>query len=493
MRFFWRPEDARAMDGAYPIIRRLTALPAGHCALVAIVAFCLFLTRLSCPLLEPEEARYAEIPREMLAEGRFMEPTWHGEPYYHKPPLLYWLVMASYCVFGVHDWSARLVPAFASISTIMVVWLWSRKALGPRAGLCAAMILALSARFVYLGRMLTFDPLLCLWVVGALASAYLAIGGDRLRWTWWFVSAGSCGLGLLTKGPVAVALVLPPVIAFQVCVRRAGLRLASVVVYVAVASGLVLPWYAAMAWLNPEAAVDFFWLHNFQRYVAPVDHQEPVWFFLPGLLLGTLPWSLLLVPLVRKLCHRGRPRPQALVFCLIALLWCVLFFSLSGCKRVGYILPALPLLSVCLGWCLGEWLPSWRPASLRLGLAGAAVLFVGLLVGVQVLLPRYHRNFALRGQVRRHAEELAATDGVFCYPKRWDSVTFYLQSDQVRVFGAAEKGDLIAALQARSQTLMFVKNEHWLDEFRSALPPSLEFKPIGRQGRTMAVGLVSKR
>src|SRR5947209_8351077 len=69
-----------------------------------VVAAALFFTRLTCPLLEPEEARYAEIPRQMLAEGRFAIPVLHGEPYYHKPPLLYWLIMASYSVFAIHDW-----------------------------------------------------------------------------------------------------------------------------------------------------------------------------------------------------------------------------------------------------------------------------------------------------------------------------------------------------------------------------------------------------
>jgi 4-amino-4-deoxy-L-arabinose transferase-like glycosyltransferase len=401
--------------------------------------------------------------------------------------------MASYCVFGVHDWAARLVPALASIGTILLTWLWGRKALGPRAGLCAAVVLALSARFIYLGRMLTFDPLLCLWVIAALASAQLAIRKAQLRWRWWLLSAICCGLGLLTKGPVALALVLPPVVVYRICLCRAGVQPVSLGAYVAVAAGLVLPWYAAMAWINPEAAVDFFWLHNFQRYVAPVDHQEPVWFFLPGLLLGTLPWSPLLVPLVRGLWKRAQPRPPALIFGLMALLWCVIFFSLSGCKRVGYILPALPLLSLCVGWFLGEWMTCLRPATLRVGLAGAVVLFVGLLVGVQVFLPRYHRSFALRGQIRRHLEELAVADGVFCYPKRWDSVTFYLQSDQVKVFTPQEKANLMAALTARSQTLVFVKNEHWLEDFCRSLPPSLQFQPVGRQGRTMAVGLVSRR
>src|SRR5437867_3335274 len=131
--------------------------------LVVLVAGLLFLARLDAPLLEPQEARYAEIPRQMLAEQSWMTPVLHGQPYLDKPPLLYWLVMLSYSVFGVHDWAARIVPGTAGVLTVLLSYLWGRRIAGERAGLCAAMILCLSARYVYLARMLSFDTLLCLW------------------------------------------------------------------------------------------------------------------------------------------------------------------------------------------------------------------------------------------------------------------------------------------------------------------------------------------
>src|SRR5258706_5649410 len=132
-------------------------------AVLVLVSGLLFFARLDAPLLEPQEARYAEIPRQMLAEHSWMTPILHGQPYLDKPPLLYWLVMLSYTVFGVHDWAARLVPGTAGVLTVLLVYLWGRRVAGERAGLWGAMILCLSARYVYLGRMLTFDTLLCLW------------------------------------------------------------------------------------------------------------------------------------------------------------------------------------------------------------------------------------------------------------------------------------------------------------------------------------------
>ncbi len=461
-----------------------------HGLLLLAIGSAMFLTRLSGPLREPEETRYAEIPRQMLAEGRFVEPVLHGQPYYQKPPLMYWLVMGAYRVFGVHDWAARLVPALASLATVLVTWLWGRSVFGSRTGLAAALVLLLSARFVYLGRMLTIDPLLCLWVTTALASAHLAVRQTPLRRGWWLASALLTGLGLLTKGPVALVLVLVPAIAFQVLDRRrARPSLISLAGYLIVAVAVAGPWFVAMTVKNPDAAGDFFWLHNVQRYLDPVDHEEPVWFFLPSLLGGTLPWSLLLIPLINWLARR-RPRvfaagPGGLGFALLALGWCVLFFSMSGCKRAVYILPALPWLSICLGFCCRSavWHAlAWRP-SRWMTRAMAGVVFGVLLAGVYLLLPSDQRRFALRGQVRRH---LGTETEVFCYPKRWDGVTFYLQRTDVHVFTTEQRSEFIAALQKLPEALLFVKRPA-LAELMSELPPSLELVPVGRQGATVTV------
>ena len=230
-----------------------------HGLLLLALGSALLLTRLSCPLREPEETRYAEIPRQMLAEGRFLEPVLHGQPYYQKPPLMYWLVMCTYSIFGVHDWSARLVPALASLATVIVIWLYGRRVMGARTGVAAALVLILSGRFIYLGRMLTIDPLLCLWVTSALATAHLAIRQAPLLRGWWLASALLTGLGLLTKGPVALVLILVPTLLCQALDRRcARPSLLALAAYGLVALVVAGPWFAAMTVMNPDAAGDFF-------------------------------------------------------------------------------------------------------------------------------------------------------------------------------------------------------------------------------------------
>jgi dolichol-phosphate mannosyltransferase len=527
------------------------------CLLLAAVL--LFFCRLSAPLLEPQEARYAEIPRQMLATGSWLVPVLHGEPYLDKPPLLYWLVMASYSVFGVHDWAARLVPGLAGVLTVLITYLWGRAALGPRAGLLGAFLLCLSVRFVYLGRMLTMDPVLCLGVTAALAAGHIALRGPELRRGWWLLSAAACGVGLLAKGPVALVLVAVPLLLFQLLdSRSARVRLLPWLVYLAAALGLAAPWYAAVLRCEPGFAGYFFWKHNVLRFAEAFDHQEPAWFYLPGLLLGMLPGALLLPGLLRFLGRRsGRAaarRPAALGLFLLAALWCLFFFSAAGCKRAPYILPAMPPLALALGCYLdarlarapgialrrygsrlayratalvllvamaGAGVAAWcglcRPAAAALLAGGAAaglaglvrrgpacqgsrsyalcggVTFLVLLLAVHHLLPAYARRFALRGQVRPHAELCADRSvPVACYPRRWDSVSFYLRREDVRVYGPGERAALLADLRRRPGMLLFVKSGKALDELLRDMPEGLEYVPRGRQGNVQ-VGWVRSR
>jgi Dolichyl-phosphate-mannose-protein mannosyltransferase len=324
----------------------------------------LFLARLDHPLLEPEEARYAEIPRQMLLDGRFATPVLHGEDYWQKPPLLYWLVMLSYQVFGVHDWTARLVPALAGVLCVAVTTGWAWRTLGFWSGLVSGAILTLSMRFLYLAGMLSMDGLLCTFVLAGLAFGHLALTDESQRRRWFVLSALACALGILTKGPVALVLIAGPLIVLAFLDRRCRfLSRLETCVYAGIVALVAGPWFVLMTTSAPEAAGSFLWLHNFVRYFAPIDHEKPAWFYVPSLLLGMLPWTLLLNPMVAYLRRRSlrasQRRPAALGVFVLAFAWCVLFFSLSGCKRPGYILPALPLLALVIGTFVTHGLP-WQ-------------------------------------------------------------------------------------------------------------------------------------
>jgi 4-amino-4-deoxy-L-arabinose transferase-like glycosyltransferase len=534
------------MDSSVPAATRFAAW-----LLLLLAAGLLFFGRLGSPLLEPEEALYAEIPREMAAVGSWVVPVHRGRPYYEKPPLLTWLIMAGYATFGVHEWAARLVPGAAALGTVLVTFWWGTRTLGFRAGLAGAWILCLSPRFVHQARMITMDGLLGLWVVSGLALGQKALGPGRLAWGAWLLSAATCGLGLLTKGPVALALVVVPLLSYQLLNRRtARPRVRCWLAYLGTAVGLALPWYGAMAWRDSAFLGEFFWNHHVRmRFLQPM-HEEPAWFYLPVLALGMLPWTLLLPALVQRLWRRAEPaadsRPAGLGFLLLCGSWCVVFFSAAECKRIGYILPAMPPLALALGFTLdgclrgrGTWLPFWatqgvlavgiasallaasddlvKPAR-ALGvvmLAAAAMVwlvcrcrrqtpvaawtacglatFALLLLAVHGLLPSYYHKFSMRSQVRCVTAAASRPEvPAVCYPHHWDSISFYLGRQAVRSYSHAQRDRLMEGLRRRPETLVFVKSGPALDELLRSLPPSLEFVPKGR-ARTVTAGLVRRR
>ncbi|HYV37025.1 MAG TPA: phospholipid carrier-dependent glycosyltransferase, partial [Gemmataceae bacterium] len=345
---------------------------------------------LSFYLFEPDEGRYAEIPREMLLHGEWITPLLQGELYLDKPPLLYWLVMLSYSIFGVHDWAARLIPALAVHAAVLLVYLIGRRGLGERTAFRGALILTLTPGLLGIGRLLTMDGLLTLWTTLGLLAGFEATRTPALKRGWWLLAAAACGLGLMTKGPIAWILVLPPLwLQRRLTGGGAEVRWWDWLAFLAIGTVIALPWYAALCWSNPAFARHFLWDHNIMRFLQPFDHLEPVWYYLPLLAIALLPATLLLIPMARYLgagdARVAATRSSELGFMLLAGLWCVLFFSVSGSKLPTYILPALPLLALALGHFLAH--SDWGQARTVKVLASLGLTMQ--LLGHFVLVPWY--------------------------------------------------------------------------------------------------------
>ena len=251
-------------------------------ALLLIVPAVLLYPCLAFPLFEPDEGRYAEIPREMLARGEWVVPYLQGVPYLDKPPLFYWLVMASYRVLGTQDWAARLVPALAVHGSILLTYLLGRRTLGERAAFWGAVFLAVAPAFAGMGRLLLLDGVLTFWMTLALLALFEALRSERLHWGWWLLAAAACGLGILTKGPVALVLLVPPAWLHRWLTGSAwpiGKR--ALAAFLGVVLAVVLPWFAAVCLRLPEFAGYFLWHHNVVRFLQPFDHIRPLWFYFP--------------------------------------------------------------------------------------------------------------------------------------------------------------------------------------------------------------------
>lgn len=332
----------------------------GSMALVAIGAAVL-LPWSSFPLMSPDETRYAEIAREMLDSGDVVTPTRMGIPYLEKPPLLYWLTAGSYRLFGVSVISARLVPMLTAMLTLLFTFWLGTPIVGRRAAWLGAVLLLCCAGFLLSGRFLYMDTLLTLLTTITFLSGYLASREPILHRGYWIFAAVACGLGVLTKGPVAVALCLPPLIVSRWLTggrnqNQCHLGWREWGTFGAVAAATSLPWFVLVTLQQEAFAGDFLWKHHISRFVSGLSHREPWWFFIPVLLICTLPCSILYPAIAGFLMARDpetrQVRSRGLGFLLLAAAWILGVFSLSSCKLPPYILPAVPLICLATGTAL---------------------------------------------------------------------------------------------------------------------------------------------
>lgn len=329
-------------------------------AIVGVVAA--LLLNLRYPLIPRDETRYAEIPREMVVQGDWIVPRLNFEPYYDKPPLFYWLGALSYRVFGVSEWSVRLVPSVSACILLAMVTLFARRHLGRRSGWMAGLVLFATAGFVFCSRFLIIDMVLTLFTTASSLAFYCAVSHKRLHYGWWIASAVACGFGLLTKGPVAVVLVFPPALVFLWLSQPAARpKLLAWISWFVMSLAIPLPWCLAIQSREPAFAYEFFVRHNMSRF-AGAFHPQPWWYYVPVVLVGGHPWTFLTLPFLQFIASRRQEvrhqRPQSFGFLALQALWCLAFFSTSRCKLPAYILPAAPAMAILLGHYLATHLES---------------------------------------------------------------------------------------------------------------------------------------
>jgi len=323
-------------------------------AVVLLLACAAYLGGLSSySLIERDEARYAEVAREMLATGDWVTPRLNGAVFLDKPPLTYWLTAASYRLFGVSERSARLVPALLGIAGIALTGWLGRRLLGPAAGILATAILASSPLYLFLSRTASLDLPFAVCVTATLTLVGIALGGGPRARAAWLAASGAAGLATLAKGPAGVVL---PGLAVALClaVRRRPGDLGRIpwitgpTIYLAV----VLPWFTMVTLRNPGFLSYFVVNENIRRFATDVHHREgSVLYYFPVLFLGFFPWSLLLAAAAARRLKKprwflARLRGSPLLLPLCWSFAVIGFFSLSRGKLATYVLPAYPALAL---------------------------------------------------------------------------------------------------------------------------------------------------
>jgi len=336
--------------------RALEARRAGWLAWLVLAAAWLATTPVR-PLLDPDEGRYAEIPREMLASGDWVTPRFDGLKYFEKPPLQYWATAAVYRLAGLSEWSSRAWSVGLAFGCLALTFAWTRALFGSAAALAALAALAVSPYFLIVGHLNLLDAGLTFWLTAAVLAftrAQTAAPASDAERNWMLAAWAAAALGVLSKGIVVGVLTGGALIVYTLIERDPGpWRRLHPATGVPLFLALTSPWFIAVSLRNPGFASFFFVHEHFARFLTTVHQRvEPWWYFLPLLTLGVLPW---IAPLARAIgpAWREAPAPATAFkprrFLLIYAAVTLLFFSASGSKLAPYILPMFPVLAALAG------------------------------------------------------------------------------------------------------------------------------------------------
>jgi 4-amino-4-deoxy-L-arabinose transferase-like glycosyltransferase len=387
----------------------------------------------------PDEGRYVGVAWEMLTSGNWLYPTLNGLPFFHKPPLFYWITASSLSLFGTHEWAARLAPLLGGAIAAFSLYGFLLRQSGRGTARWTLLILATQPLFFGGAQFANLDMLVAGFICAATlwgAEAALNLGRSepyRGRLAGAYLAAA---LGMLAKGLIGIALPGMTILIWLAWTRRLGLLrrlvwLPGLALFFLVAA----PWFVAMQERFPEFAHYFFVYNHFERFTeGGFNNAEPFWFYLPVVLGLTLPWSWWLAAAWRR--HRCTADEQSSTRSLMWIWVAVIigFFSIPSSKLVGYILPALPPLAYLVADALrsGREGLDTAPRALKWA-AGAAVaicLSAVIAVAVGIFDDKSNKHLSVQLAAERRPEEPV----VFVGDQFFD-LPFYLRlRNPVRIF-----------------------------------------------------------
>lgn len=406
-----------------------------HQAWILFAAVLVFFVNLGGPRLwDEDEPKNAECAREMFVRGDWVVPTFNEQLRYDKPVLLYWLMISAYKTFGVNEFAARFWSALLAVGTSLATYHLGRILFRPQVGLWAGLAMASCLMFVVAGRAATPDSSLIFcstltmlaFVRATWGTSPTLAGANRLSdflpksWLAWAGVYAAMGLGVLAKGPVAIALPGGVMALYLLCARYAAESAAqppagfvaalfrrfspmavgkvfwSMRPFTALAVvGLVaLPWYVLVGLrTDGDWPAGFLGTHNVGRFLKPMEgHRGPIIYYVPAIVIGFFPWSMFLLPSAIELARRIRTRADWAAYVFVAC-WAglyVAFFSLARTKLPSYVLPAYPALALMTAVFIDHWLSSPQSVSrwmLQSGLGGAAAVGAVLMAALPLAAP----------------------------------------------------------------------------------------------------------
>jgi 4-amino-4-deoxy-L-arabinose transferase-like glycosyltransferase len=390
---------------------------------LGIILFCINLG--NTHLWDQDEGYYAAAAAEMHAKNDWVTPTFNGELFGHKPPMMYWGMMVGYRLFGVNELGARFVSSLFGIGTILLTYQLGRKLFGASSGLFAGLAIGSCILFTAVSRSATADGHLTFFVLLSLSvwfQGYLRTPGAtrdyKLRampWRDWAITYAAMGLAVLTKGPIGFFFPMATIGLFLLIEQPAfagdsksivqrGLRvvwpytpipflmtvwrmrpLTTIAVVLAVAG----PWYGLVQWRTQGAFLqEFIGVHHLGRFAGAMDnHSGPIYYYLVACLFGMYPWSAFSIPTIhhwfKTKTSTQESKAVVLVTCWVAIYMVV--FSLARTKLPNYVLPIYPALALVVGRYVAAWVGNVHGVHvgwLKLGWLLFAIMGLAIALGI---------------------------------------------------------------------------------------------------------------
>jgi 4-amino-4-deoxy-L-arabinose transferase-like glycosyltransferase len=339
---------------------------------IRFYAFLVYLIGLACILyfslsiywskFSRAEVFFADCARAMIESNNLVTPVYREHPFFDKPILTYWLIVAMFKNFGYLHLAARVPSIFAGLSSVALTGLAGAFLFSRKVGIMAAGMVASAFMFFAFSALCMSDALLVFFDTVTMTCLYASLQENSRRHLFFWIASVSAGLAFMTKGPVGIVLPAASFLIYAVMIGRwRMISLRDILLGGLTASVIAIPWFVAAYQANGWSALVYFFVHeNLQRFTGGVyDAQKPVWYTLVSLFYGFAPWSIFLplslVSFARTWgAQKDTPQAKAALFLWTWIAVTLAFFSISKGKCDYYMLPVYPAAAILVGKFIDE-------------------------------------------------------------------------------------------------------------------------------------------